>query len=255
MKPSKAEIAAQLDDAARMHRPIKQLSLQDQYSLDEAYEIQAISIDRRLGRGEQMTGYKLGFTSQAKMEQMGVHEIIWGRLTDAMALGNGGNMNSKRFIHPRVEPEIAFLVERDIDRELSLANISDYISQMAGALEVIDSRYMDFKFSLEDVVADNCSSSAYVIGAWQALSDEVGDIDLEMVINEDQRVVGNSSAILGSPLNALVEMSKIMARNEITIPSGAVLLAGAATAASYIHAGDEIRASFDRLGSVSLQVA
>ncbi|MEO0790092.1 MAG: fumarylacetoacetate hydrolase family protein [Bacteroidota bacterium] len=254
MTQSKAEIAATLDAAAKEHTAIQQLALQDHFSLAEAYDIQAMSIDRRIDRGEVITGYKLGFTSKAKMEQMGVHEIIWGRLTDAMAIDNGGQMNSEQFIHPRVEPEIAFLVKRDIDRELSLSNIGDCIDKMAGALEVIDSRYMDFKFSLADVVADNCSSSAYVIGEWHELNDRVGSIDLEMVINQDQLVVGNSSAILGSPLNALVEISKIMARNKMVIPAGAILLAGAATAASYIHPGDQIRARFDGLGEVSLSV-
>ncbi|MEL6803835.1 MAG: 4-oxalocrotonate decarboxylase, partial [Bacteroidota bacterium] len=122
MTQSKAEIAATLDAAAKEHTAIQQLALQDHFSLAEAYDIQAMSIDRRIDRGEVITGYKLGFTSKAKMEQMGVHEIIWGRLTDAMAIDNGGQMNSEQFIHPRVEPEIAFLVKRDIDRELSLSN-------------------------------------------------------------------------------------------------------------------------------------
>ena len=115
------ELAEALDEAARHARPIDQLSNTYTFSVDDAYTIQAVSIERRYARGERLIGLKMGFTSKAKMEQMGVHDMIWGRLTDAMLLENGGVWSFDRGIHPRAEPEICFLVRKKIDRALTAA--------------------------------------------------------------------------------------------------------------------------------------
>jgi len=168
MKHDKNHIAEILDTAAIEAKPTNQISASQVISIKDAYEIQKLSIQRRINRAEDLMGYKLGFTSKAKMEQMGVHSVIWGRLTSSMELKTGQEMNLSEFIHPRVEPEIAFLISKDISSELSMDEIKDHVDQVAGALEIIDSRYENFKFSLEDVIADNCSSSAYKIGKWHA---------------------------------------------------------------------------------------
>jgi len=166
---NKLEIAKSLDDAAFRTEPIAQISNQIDLTEEDAYEIQKLSIEERYARGEKFVGLKLGFTSYAKMKQMGVHDMIWGRLTDSMWLKNGETLPMDQFIHPRAEPEIAFLLKKDLNREISLEEIPEYISACAPAIEIIDSRFANFKFSLEDVIADNCSSSGFVIGAWQPL--------------------------------------------------------------------------------------
>src|SRR5690606_7916486 len=155
---NKQEIANILDQAAKNAQAVPQMAASNQMTLEEAYEIQRMSIQMRVERGEKITGYKLGFTSKAKMKQMGVHDLIWGILTDEMQLQQGETVNLNRWIHPRVEPEIAFRVSKDINRSLKLDELPEYLDAMAPALEIIDSRYVNFKFSLEDVVADNCSS-------------------------------------------------------------------------------------------------
>lgn len=254
MKQSIEQIATVLDQAAVAATATAQVSLSQAISLDEAYEIQAKSIDRRIERGEVLTGYKLGFTSKEKMEQMGVHDIIWGRLTDSMHIEQAGSLQRDQFIHPRVEPEIAFRISKRIDRVLTLDEVVDYFDAVAGALEVIDSRYENFKFSLEDVVADNCSSSAYVIGAWLDPATAVQDLSIDMIINNESAKQGNSNSILGNPLESLVEASKMMAKYKEAIEPGAIVLAGAATAAVYIHQEDEIEAHFTNLGTVKLHV-
>jgi len=254
MKHSINQIATTLDLAAMEAKATEQVSLYQKIALNEAYEIQATSISKRLDRGEKLTGYKLGFTSKAKMEQMGVHNIIWGRLTSNMQIEHGGNLNREKFIHPRVEPEIAFRVSKPIDKVLSLDEVNNYVDAVAGALEVIDSRYKNFKFSLEDVVADNCSSSAYVIGEWLASSNSVQSLSITLNINNEDVKTGNSNAILGNPLESLVEISKMIAQYNETIEAGAVILAGAATAAVHIHTGDKIEAHFENLGSVKFAV-
>src|SRR5690348_12893255 len=99
-----ARLATLLDDAARNATAVAQISATETLTLEQAYEVQRQSIQRRLARGERRIGMKMGFTSRAKMEQMGVSDLIWGRLTDAMIAEDGGTISRKRFVHPRVEP-------------------------------------------------------------------------------------------------------------------------------------------------------
>src|SRR5699024_1764849 len=130
-------------------------------------------------------GFKLGFTSYAKMKQMGVHDLIWGILTDKMTLQPKEEADLSRWIHPRAEPEIAFRVSQPITAPLTLKTIPEYIDMMAPAIEVIDSRYKNFKFSLEDVIADNCSSTGYVIGTWKPLKTAISDLSIQLKINDE----------------------------------------------------------------------
>ncbi len=188
------------------------------------------------------------------MEQMGVHDIIWGRLTDAMEINEGATLTKANFIHPRVEPEIAFLIGKSLDDQITLENAIDYIEGIAGALEVIDSRYEKFKFSLEDVIADNCSSAAYVLGDWLPPTTPIQDMPIELVINGTITQSGNATAILGNPLASLVELSRMAIKHGISIKSGQVILAGAATSAVYVQVGDKIAGQFDGLGTVKLEV-
>ena len=254
MKQQLKDTAFTLDYAAFSATATQQVSQREVINLNHAYAIQALSLQYRFDRGENLTGYKLGFTSRAKMEQMGVHDIIWGRLTDEMQIQANTPLQRKKFIHPRVEPEIAFLIKKRIDRVITLAEATDFLEGVAGALEVIDSRYENFKFSLEDVVADNCSSAAYLIGEWLPPTTTVNDLSISLKINEKVAQTGNSSAILGNPLESLVEMSRMANKYGVTIEAGAVILAGAATSAVHIHTGDKIEATFQNLGVVKFEV-
>lgn len=255
MKQSIKNIATTLDQAAFSAKATQQVSQYQDISLANAYAIQAISLNHRFDRGEKLTGYKLGFTSRAKMEQMGVHDIIWGRLTDEMDIQPGQDLQRKKHIHPRAEPEIAFLIKQRINRLISLEEATDFLEGVAGAIEVIDSRYENFKFSLEDVVADNCSSAAYRIGEWLPPTTSVQDLGISLKINQEVVQTGNSNAILGNPMESLVEMSRMAQKYGVIIEPGAVILAGAATSAVHIHAGDKVAAHFDNLGTVEFQVA
>lgn len=254
MNKSIKEIADTLDRAALNSNTTQQVSLGQTISLEDSYKIQQLSLDNRYARGEKLTGYKLGFTSKAKMEQMGVHDIIWGRLTDAMQYQSGQALPSHKFIHPRVEPEIAFLIGKRIDRAITLDEATDFLQGVGSALEVIDSRYENFKFSLEDVIADNCSSSAYAVGDWMPPSTDVNHLAIELKINGETRQTGNSNAILDNPLASLVEISRLLHQNGIALEEGSVILAGAATSAEFIHPGDMIEGHFAGLSTVHLSV-
>lgn len=107
-------LADTLDRAACESRPVPQLPPENSISLDEAYQGQARVVASRLARGERLVGLKISLTSEAKMRQVGVGEVILGRLTDAMQVEDGGFIDLGRMIHPRVEPEIAFLLRRPL---------------------------------------------------------------------------------------------------------------------------------------------
>lgn len=247
-------IAEILDTAALQGKSTPQISTSHEMSLDEAYQVQLASLQRRYARGEKLIGLKMGFTSKAKMEQMGVHDLIWGRLTDKMLYESSSDIPLSSFIHPRAEPEIAFLISRDITEDLTLVNVKEYVSHVAVALEVIDSRYENFKFSLADVVADNCSSAAFSLGPWLGVETDINDILMSMVADDVIVGKGNSTAILGNPWESLLAAARLAKKYNEPIKEGFIILAGAASPAHYLKQGLTFSAHAERLGSVSLNV-
>jgi 2-oxo-3-hexenedioate decarboxylase len=233
-----------LDAAQRSATAIAQLDLGA--DLAAAYGIQRALVERRLARGERLVGSKLGFTSKAKMAQMGVSEIIVGRLTDAMQVDHTASVQLSRFIHPRIEPEIAFRLGRD----LAGSNIADCVAAVAPALEIIDSRYRDFRFSLPDVIADNTSAAAFVVGEWQPVRD-VADLPVRLLVDGLEVEAGSTSAILGHPMYALEQLVELAAKYDIALSAGDVILAGAATAA-VPFGGHRVEAQVDGLGSAAV---
>ncbi|HMC47025.1 MAG TPA: 4-oxalocrotonate decarboxylase, partial [Caballeronia sp.] len=156
------DYATLLDDAARNANEVPQFDAEGRLSLDDAYAIQAASIERRVTRGEHRVGVKMGFTSRAKMVQMGLSDVIWGRLTAGMQIEEGTAVDFSRFVHPRVEPEIAFVLKHPLSGNVTAPEALAAVEAIAPALEIIDSRYKDFKFTLPEVIADNASSSGFV---------------------------------------------------------------------------------------------
>lgn len=248
------DLAKIVDEAALNAKPISQLSLENKFSEKEAYEIQADSIAKRYERGEKLVGVKLGFTSKAKMVQMGVHDMIWGRLTDGMLIEKNANVLLEKFIHPRAEPEICFLVKKEITQEVSMDDIKDYISGVAGAIEIIDSRYQNFKFSLEDVIADNCSSSGFVVGEWHDVDTPIGDLKMDLIIEGEVVQSGSSKAILGDPWESAVAATRLCAQYGQVIPEGSYIMAGAATSAVYLEKNQTVKVEVENLGSVEFSI-
>lgn len=247
------QIAQKLDQAAQQASAVEQISLHHKMNLQESYAVQSISLGRRYLRGEKWVGIKLGFTSKAKMEQMGVHDMIWGRLTDKMFFKSGSELPLKQFIHPRAEPEIAFRVSKDINEQVTLENAKDFVNGLAVAIEIIDSRYKNFKFSLEDVIADNCSSTGFSLGEWMPVDTKIQDVSISLHINEAEVQSGNSNAILGNPWESFVAAARLAQDNGELLAKGAIILAGAATPAVYLDKGQHIEAKAEGLGNVTLK--
>ena len=252
---SLAALAAIVDEAARSATAIAQLTeTVADLSVEDAYAVQALSIARRRARGERRAGYKMGLTSRAKMQQVGVGEIIWGRLTDAMRLGEGGELSRARYVHPRVEPEIAYIIGRPLEGEVSAAEALAAVEAVAPALEIIDSRYRNFRFALPDVIADNSSSSGYFVGSWARPSSDVANLGILMEVDGRPVQIGSSAAILGNPIRSLVAAARLVARAGERLEPGDIVLAGGATAAHPLVPGQHIRTTFQALGIVAFTV-
>jgi 2-oxo-3-hexenedioate decarboxylase len=245
-------IARKLDEAARSRTAITQFGAS--LSEDQAYAVQAASIQHRLSRGERRIGMKMGLTSRAKMEQMGVHDMIWGRLTDKMLVEEGGAIELRNYVHARVEPEIAFLIGTRLEGVVTLPQAQAAIAAVAPAMEIIDSRYENFKFTLTDVVADNASSSGLVIGPWLSRDTDISNLGMLMSINGETVQIGSSAAILGHPLRSLVAAARLVASAGESLQPGDIVLAGAATSAETLQAGSHVRIEVQRLGSAEFSV-
>lgn len=243
-------LAALLDEAATTGVAIDRLSELDGAPVVDAYAVQQAVVQRRLDRGERITGLKMGLTSTAKMTQMGVNAPIWGRLTDAMSIANGNALSLAGHIHPRVEPEVAFRIGRDANPGDAFADVVDAV---APALEVIDSRYTGFRFTLPDVIADNTSASGYAIGPWQPVPADLTDLTVTLEIDGAAAQTGTTSAILGDPRRSFDEAVRLAGDSGLRLRAGWVLLAGAATAATPLRPGAQARAVIDTLGAVSVE--
>lgn len=227
------QVAHELHRASRAAKPIPQFNQRRQLTLAEAYEVQRLLVNHRIAEGHALIGLKMGFTSVAKMQQMGVNDLIFGRLTADMLLADGDAVELHNFIHPRAEPEVCFRIARRIDRELSERELPAFVDAVACAIEVIDSRYENFKFSLEDVVADNCSSAAFAVGPWLAPRTFEPEESIELRLG--QKVIrGTTADILGNPWKALQAATRLAALYREPIEAGYIVLAGAATSAEFL---------------------
>lgn len=249
-----ANCAEQLHQTRINRQEIASLRTDFPFDLEQAYQIQDYGLRLREQQGEKAIGVKLGFTSKAKMVQMGVDHLIWGGLTDAMQVQDGGSIDLNDFIHPRIEPEIGFLTKHDIDIALNMTNCLDYVEGIFPALEIIDSRYQAFKFSLEDVVADNTSSAAFVMGRLYSTQDFQANMGVLLKQNGQVVESGTTAAILGNPLHALIQISELLQQRGQILPAGSIILAGAATAAIPLHSGYHYQNEINGLGSVSVSV-
>ena len=249
-----AKFARRLDTAAQKARATNQLSQDIKYTLPEAYDIQAASIERRLDRGEKRNGMKMGFTSRAKMVQMGLNDMIWGRLTDKMLVQDGETISLKDYVHPRVEPEIAFLMKRPLTYPCSPAEALASVDGVAAAMEIIDSRYKNFRFSLEDVVADNASSSSFVVGPWCRPDSNLENLGMILEFNGRPVQIGSSAAILGHPVRSLVSAARLATESEERIEAGWIIMAGGATAAEALYPNINVRNTVEGLGALAFNV-
>ncbi|MGO4329540.1 2-keto-4-pentenoate hydratase [Cupriavidus sp. 2TAF22] len=249
------DLAAMLDDAAAGATAVAQFDADGTLSLADAYAIQSAAVRRREARGERRVGVKMGFTSRAKMIQMGLSDVIWGRLTSGMQVEEGGAVDFSRYVHPRVEPELAFVLKKPLAGDATAAEALAAVEAIAPALEIIDSRYRDFKFTLPEVIADNASSSGFVIGAWHDPHRDFGNLGLVLSIDGRAVQVGSTAAILGHPLRSLVAAARVAAAAGEPLQTGWLVMAGGATQAEWIRPGQYVSVDMEGLGHAGFHVS
>ncbi|MEJ2867277.1 fumarylacetoacetate hydrolase family protein [Actinomycetospora sp. OC33-EN08] len=247
-----SDLAARLATARADRRAIPRLT--DEFpGLDIAtgYRVQRES---RAGAGP-LAGWKLGLTSRAKQSQVGVTAPICGFLPAAGALDPGAPLDTAAHIQPRCEPEIVFVLGRDLrGPHVTTDDVLAACSGVAVGIEVLDSRFLDYDFDTADVVADNTSASRFVVGT--PVSPAGIDLRLVGVVWEhDGEVVATAAgaASLGHPAAAVAWLVRTLAVEGEGLTAGQVVFSGGLTAATPVGPGDVVRATIDRLGSVELR--
>lgn len=253
------EIAKYLVDGEVEKREVVKVTaqLKPDLTVEEGYLVQQELVAMKLAEGRKIIGPKMGLTSQAKMQQMGVDEPIYGYVFDYMLIDNGGKVSLSDLIHPKVEAEIAFIIGEDIvGPGITGAQVLAKTESVLPALEIIDSRYENFNFTLPDVVADNASTSRVVFGT-TIKSPEQFELDLvgaTLSINGELKELGAGAAVLGHPANAIAMLANMLAKKGDKIRKGDVILSGALTGAVLLEKGDVVSGKFDGLGEVSFTV-
>jgi 2-oxo-3-hexenedioate decarboxylase len=244
--------ACQLD----VHDTLKVTDEHPHMDWDDAYAIQAEILRRKLARGRRLAGLKCGLTSHAKMGQMGVSTPVFGFMTDDYAVPDGGECRMSELIHPKVEPEIAFVTCRALRGPgCHIGHVLAATDFIIPGIEVIDSRYRDFKFDLKSVVADNTSAARFVIGG-QPLS--VAGVDLRtigivMEKNGEPVAFGAGAAVLGHPAAAIAMLANHLGARGEELPAGTLVLSGGITEAVSVRAGDNVSLRVQGLGSTGLR--
>lgn len=252
-----AQLAEHLEACQREARDTPKIT--DEYpGMDwaDAYAIQDAILQRKLGRGARVVGYKAGLTSHAKMKQMGVATPVFGFLVDEFSVPEGGAVRCSDLIHPKVEPEICFVTKTALQgpgcHVGAVLAATDFI--LAG-IEVIDSRYRDFKFDAMSVVADNTSAARFVVGGCIAA---VQDLDLRtlgivMEKNGEPVAFGAGAAVVGHPAAAVAMLVNHLTERGQFLPAGSLVLSGGITEAVSVKAGDAVTLKVQHLGSTGLR--
>ena len=252
-----AGLAEHLENAElQAHDVVKITGEHPDMDWDDAYAIQNEILRRKLARGNRVVGLKAGLTSHAKMKQMGVDTPCFGFLVDYFSVADGGEVKISELIHPKVEPEIAFVLKRALKGPGchigAVLAATDFV--MPG-IEIIDSRYRDFKFDLKSVIADNCSSSRFVLGGQAVPVDELDLRTLGVVMEKNGEIVGigAGAAVLGHPAAAIAMLANHLGARGEEIPAGSMILSGGVTEAVAVEAGDNVNLRIQSLGSTSVR--
>jgi len=223
---------------------------------DDAYAIQDAIRARKLGRGRRLVGLKAGLTSHAKMKQMGVTSPVFGFMTDDYAVADGGEVRCVELIHPKVEPEIAFVLREALRGPgCHVGAVLAATACLLPGVEVIDSRYRDFKFDLKSVIADNTSASRFVVGGVPTApaGTDLATVGVILEKNGEAVAMGVGAAVLGNPASAVAALANHLAARGEEIPAGAIVLSGGITEAVAVAAGDTVTLRVHGMGSTSLR--
>ena len=251
-------LANSLADAYETRVPVDPPSASSSMTVEDAYAVQTLQVDRWIAQGAAVKGHKVGLTARPMQRMLGVDQPDYGHLLDTMMFASGERFGSARFLQPRVEPEIAFVLGRDLEGPgVTTADVVRATEFVVAAIEVIDSRIRDWKITLVDTIADNASSGAVVLASRPVL---LGAVDLRVVgcnLSRNGALVatGAGGAVLGDPVRAVAWLANVRAATGEALRAGDVVIPGSCTVAVPVGAGDSVRAEFAGIGAVHVLFA
>lgn len=248
----------QLLDAHRTRQPIPPLTgSHPALTLDDAYAIQLAQIAAFTADGRRVVGHKVGLTSAAMQQLLGVHEPDYGHLLDDMVHedpGAGAVLDPNAFLQPRVEPEIGFILGRPLlGPGVTRPQAAEAIQFVVSALEIVDSRIADWRIGLLDTIADNASSGAVVLGPDRIEPEglDLPGIACELTCNGQPAGTGTGAAVMGDPITVLAWLANTLGQRGIGLEAGHIVIPGALCAMIPVADGDVVTATFAGLGTVT----
>jgi 2-keto-4-pentenoate hydratase len=251
-------IAAELEAAEVGRAPVDPLTdRHPRLDVAMAYAIQRATLERRLERGVRLIGRKVGLTNIAMQQQLGVDQPDFGHLLDAMLIPAGASFDTATLISPRVEPEVCFRLNRDLAGDgVTADDVLAATDGVAPALEIIDSRIVDWRIKLVDTVADNASSARVVVGDFRPIDrPELDLVTMAGTLRRDGEIVGSGTgaAVLGHPAAAVAWLVGVLALYGEGLRAGDIVIPGAMCASVPFEPGHRYAAEIDGLGSVSVR--
>ena len=221
----------------------------------DAYEIQLLNIRRRVRAGATVVGHKVGLSSLAMQQMMGVDEPDYGHLLSDMEVSSASPVETGRYCYPRVEVEVGFVLGATLPGEgCTEEDVLDATEAVAPAIELIDSRIRDWRIGLVDTIADNASSAGFVLGPERVKPRDIDLLGIDATLCRGDEVVaeGRSDAVLGNPVTAVAWLARKVASFGVRLEAGHVILPGSCTRAIDARPGDDFVAEFAGLGTVTL---
>jgi 2-oxo-3-hexenedioate decarboxylase len=251
-----SQIAQVLASAQRDRRARSPFTDEDP-ELDEstAYDAQWAGVEARLDAGERLVGAKLGLTSRIKQQAMKVDSPLYGWVTSGMLLPYGEPVELTRFIHPRVEPEIAFLLARDVDTPATVTSILAATESIFAAVDLLDSRYDDFRFRLPDVIADNASAGAFLLGPRAVPPADLADLRLlgcVLRVNGDVVATAAGAATMGHPAASVAWLANRLAAREQKLRAGMLVFSGGLTDPAPLKSDTAVTVELEGLGTIEV---
>jgi 2-keto-4-pentenoate hydratase len=253
----RTELADELDVAERDRVAIDPLvARHPDIDVVDAYQIQLINIRRKLDNGAKVVGHKVGLSSLAMQQMMGVDEPDYGHLLADMEVFEDVPVETSRFLFPRVEVEVGFVLGADLPGEdCTEADVLAATVAYAPSIELIDTRIKNWKIGLADTISDNASSAGWVLGVERVAPKDLDIKAIDAVLTRNGEVVaeGRSDAVLGDPVIAVAWLARKVASFGVRLKAGDIVLPGSCTRAIDARPGDSFHAEFAGLGSVRLQ--
>lgn len=246
--------ARRIKNAAKTGKPCKPIrDLIKKGDVDAAYAIQTLNTQAWIKEGRRPVGRKIGLTAKSVQTQLGVDQPDYGILYADMEICDGDEINAARIMQPRVEGEVALVLDDDLFHEqLTLVDVLNAVAYALPAIEVVGSRIANWDITITDTIADNASSGLYVLGTKPVC---LSEIDLRMcgmvMENKGNQVsVGAGVACLGNPLNAALWLARKMVDVGMPLKAGDVIMSGALGPMAPVAPGDAVEVRISGLGSV-----